>query len=255
MINPKLKYPGQVIDSNPDYPYGEPQNASFPGSGNGTPLEKDWVGDWFGLCQAIAITAGITPNEIPDNANSSQLLTALQSLFAPYSVYSRKPDEPHGAFETRNGIIDVGRAAPGDATKWLRTGDSWMSNDVSVETYLRFATTFPLAFTLQQVHVWIDPPSHGTWPPANAPTVEVSKYDVVTGTRTSILSTSDSLGSQSAYESRHTISLLPSSLNQFDSYHHHCEIAVTPEYGTNAVVGTRIYGVQIVGTLDRGRGL
>lgn len=78
-----IRYPGQ-IDTTTDptgYPYGKPKNKSTAVSQDGTPLEKDIVGDVVGFEQALLKQAGITPSGNPDKVGASQYLQALGKLF------------------------------------------------------------------------------------------------------------------------------------------------------------------------------
>lgn len=84
------KYPGQVDTSDPTgYPYGKARNDLVAGDGTGTPLERDWLNDVLGFCQALLVEAGITPTGTPDKVGSSQMLLAIRERF----VRSPLPDD------------------------------------------------------------------------------------------------------------------------------------------------------------------
>lgn len=75
-------YPGQIDESDPDYPTGKAQNVVVEGDGTGTPLEETWLNDLFGFQQALLAEADITPSGDADTAVASQYLEAVQWLSA-----------------------------------------------------------------------------------------------------------------------------------------------------------------------------
>lgn len=81
-INLTLKYPDQVDASTPDYPLGKARNVTSPDDNYATPLDQEWLNDHFGFQQALLAEAGIVPSGTPDNATSSQYLTALKTVVA-----------------------------------------------------------------------------------------------------------------------------------------------------------------------------
>jgi hypothetical protein len=79
-IVPSTEYPGQVaVDA--AYPQGKARNRLTPGDGTGTPLEELWVNDLWGFLQALLLAAGATPSGVPDTADVSQYLDAIQKLY------------------------------------------------------------------------------------------------------------------------------------------------------------------------------
>lgn len=87
-INPGVKYLGNVTPPNADYPYASAKNVTAPSTGDGTPLDKDWVNDWFGFQQAILSRASIVPSGVPDTALSSDILTGLIRVVGGSSLLS-----------------------------------------------------------------------------------------------------------------------------------------------------------------------
>jgi len=82
MLILKNRYPLQSDDTDPTgYPHGKARNASSPNDGTGTPFEKDLVNDLLGFQQALVGAANITPSGNPDQADASDLLNALNSLY------------------------------------------------------------------------------------------------------------------------------------------------------------------------------
>lgn len=64
-----------------DYPYGKCKNDDPSGSGNGTPIQIETLGDTMQALYACLVNAGITPNGVDENVNNSDLLRALKNMF------------------------------------------------------------------------------------------------------------------------------------------------------------------------------
>lgn len=80
-INPLTRYFTQIDGSDPaGYPYGAARDDLTENDGTGTPLQEDWLNDWFGFQQAALVAAGITPSGTPDRVGASQLLQALSPV-------------------------------------------------------------------------------------------------------------------------------------------------------------------------------
>ena len=79
-IYPEQQYPGKINPSNADYPFASAKNVSLPNSGDGFPLEKEWINDLLGWEQALLKKAGISPSGKADTARNSQYLAAMQAL-------------------------------------------------------------------------------------------------------------------------------------------------------------------------------
>jgi hypothetical protein len=71
------EYPGKSAPASAAYPQGAARNITAPGDGLGTPLEKEWINDLFGLQQALLAAAGLTPSGSPDTALASQYLQGI----------------------------------------------------------------------------------------------------------------------------------------------------------------------------------
>lgn len=78
-LNPADRYPAQ-IDADSGYPFGKARNAGSFQDGTGTPLEKDWLNDLFGLLQSLLDAAGLSPSGVPDEVGVSQYLEALRAI-------------------------------------------------------------------------------------------------------------------------------------------------------------------------------
>lgn len=77
-IKPAVKYPGKTAPASDAYPLGAARDITTPGDGTGTPLRADWINDIWGFLQALLAEGGVTASGVPDTAQASQYLTALQ---------------------------------------------------------------------------------------------------------------------------------------------------------------------------------
>lgn len=116
-----LRYPGQIDTTDPNgYPQGKAKNISSPGSGDGTPYEKDLVNDLFGLLQALLFRGSVTPSGVSDSATASDYFTALRkAVIGPMAVanWVARAAQGTGAFndvhysESADLFVAVGDAA------------------------------------------------------------------------------------------------------------------------------------------------
>lgn len=90
-IDPSALYPGNIDTSDPNYPYGKPQNDSG-GNPVGTPLDFNWLADLFGFQQRLLDVTNTTPSGTPDNAAVSQYFEALLQLRGRAVFTSPGPD-------------------------------------------------------------------------------------------------------------------------------------------------------------------
>ena len=82
----KLENLTNVETPSSDYPYGNMKNNS--GTNNGTPVNRDLLTDVIQFTQKLADEAGITLNDLPDNAtNGWQLYEAFRKLTRSYRMY------------------------------------------------------------------------------------------------------------------------------------------------------------------------
>ena len=79
-IDPSATYPASQIDVDINYPYGKARNIITPGDELGTPYDKKWLNDVWGLQQALLNKTGLTPSGNPDTADDSQYLKAIHKL-------------------------------------------------------------------------------------------------------------------------------------------------------------------------------
>ncbi len=69
------------VASPTNFPYGQPKNDDPPGSGNGTPVQYEVNSDTLQAMYACLVNAGVAPNELAENVNSSDFLRALRNMF------------------------------------------------------------------------------------------------------------------------------------------------------------------------------
>ena len=81
MINLDEQYPNKTAGVTPDYPFGKARNVTLPGDRTGTPWDQALVNDLIGFQQAAMKAANMVPSGVPDNANLSQVLNALMTIF------------------------------------------------------------------------------------------------------------------------------------------------------------------------------
>ncbi len=84
MKNMATTFPTQTVAPDADYPYGGAQNVATPGDGIGTPWERGFVNDHFGLYAALVDAAGITPSNNSETALVSQLFDAMRIAVSVY---------------------------------------------------------------------------------------------------------------------------------------------------------------------------
>lgn len=80
-LNRSNRYPGRFAATSLAHPQGAFKNRTSATSKDGSYLEADWLNDMSALQEAILAQAGVVPNGNVDSATSSQVFTALQSLF------------------------------------------------------------------------------------------------------------------------------------------------------------------------------
>jgi hypothetical protein len=252
-IDPSTLYSSQIITSDAGWPYGRPQNDSVPGDGSGTPLEEAWVSDLFGWQQALLGEASITPSGNPDEVGASQYMTALHGLFANKSVETRMPDDPLATPVNRVGLILPSDCYPGNVAEWTRDVDHWEATAVSGSVILSASRTVPKGFSLTSVSAYFSGPTHTTYPPANFPTIIVYRARITSGSLEALAQSTMTPVSQAVYEARGIWTMNVSPDGVFYEDYDHLIFTFAPEYGTNALAGTKVYGATIYGTVDRAR--
>jgi hypothetical protein len=75
------------------FPNVEAQNATGPGTTDGTPIIKEVVDDLWGARQALMIEAGLTPNGVTEASGASQFLDALDAVIAARLKTFRQTEE------------------------------------------------------------------------------------------------------------------------------------------------------------------
>lgn len=80
------RYPGYFTPADALQPQGGFKNRTAPDAKDGSYLEKDWANDWSGFFSALLVNAGISPNNLVDNATASQYYDAMAKLIQQISV-------------------------------------------------------------------------------------------------------------------------------------------------------------------------
>ena len=70
-------------NTNNSFPSVTARNATSPSVTDGTPLLADIYNDVWGFFQACLNAAGITPSDVPDTYNNSQVLESLINILSP----------------------------------------------------------------------------------------------------------------------------------------------------------------------------
>jgi hypothetical protein len=86
-IRPIDKYGALAEPADADYPEGSFKNASSPTAEDGSPLEKAWANDIYGLLQKIINAADITPSGVSDTVLASDYYNGLQRIFSGTTVF------------------------------------------------------------------------------------------------------------------------------------------------------------------------
>lgn len=78
MLDLTIRYPGQVDETNPNYPWGKPRNQIADGDGIGTPWERDLASDIIGALHATIYRFGVRGlSGSPENISSSQFADVI----------------------------------------------------------------------------------------------------------------------------------------------------------------------------------
>lgn len=75
----------EAIAPSAEYPQGSFKDVSTPAGVDGTPFDKEWPDDIYGLLQRLLLDAGITPSGNADTVLNSDYFNALSALFSPKS--------------------------------------------------------------------------------------------------------------------------------------------------------------------------
>lgn len=131
-ISPKDEYPTQIDTSDPTgYPEGQAKNVGTDGDGTGTPLDKKWLSDLWGLLQSLLAATSTTPSGNPDKVGASQYLDAFKEFWDgdlffkvfPYWISGGAP-ETYSLDVTTQDPIPTGVAFKPDGLAMYITGDS-----------------------------------------------------------------------------------------------------------------------------------
>lgn len=165
-------YPGQVDTTDVAFPYGKPQNEAVEGDNTGTPLEALWLQDVYGFLQALLVAGGVTPSGVPDEANASDYLDALQAgdhtwtgdnnfsqvVGAPGYTASGTGQYNYAAPRTRTFMLALDRSSaigtlPDNNEGWSYTGGRSVVNAAGVYHTRRWSFRLVDGATLKRVRL------------------------------------------------------------------------------------------------------
>jgi len=142
-INPETEYPLQVDAASSEYPFGKPRNVLNDDDTSGTPFDKLWMQDLFGMWQSFLDEAAITPDGDPDEVGDSQYSDAIKKVVASSNSFAS-----HAAIRALTGaaflsgaLVRVnGAGVEGTGTWRVSTAHGLTDNDntiivVDVNTY------------------------------------------------------------------------------------------------------------------------
>lgn len=132
MINLNEQYPNKTAGVTPNYPFGQARNVILPGDRKGTPWDQALVNDLLGFQQAAMKAANMVPSGVPDNANNSQVLSAIEAIFLSYFP----------ALLSTNGYIKIPTLSISGKPLILQWGKPGLVANGTV-------ITFPIAYTTQ----------------------------------------------------------------------------------------------------------
>lgn len=86
------RYPGRWTASDADFPLGGPKNRTTTTSQDGSYFNRDFIADYEAFFQRLMTEAGITANETPDTAPTSQFFEAMKNInsqeYSSAKIYS-----------------------------------------------------------------------------------------------------------------------------------------------------------------------
>ena len=75
------RYPGRWSPADADFPLGGPKNRTTPTSQDGSYFNRDFIADYEAFFQRLMTEGGVTANETPDTAPTSQFYSAFERSF------------------------------------------------------------------------------------------------------------------------------------------------------------------------------
>lgn len=148
------RYPGRWTPADADFPLGGPKNRTTPTSQDGSYFNRDFIADYEAFFQRLMAEGGVTANEAPDTAPTSQFYEALSSLIIPvgFTSYSTLSTQPAGRWIKGNGS-ELSRTAYADLFAAASASSNYVSQalkDADPEAYAGYygdgdgSTTFTL---------------------------------------------------------------------------------------------------------------
>lgn len=86
------RYPGRWTPADADFPLGGPKNRTTPTSNDGSYFNRDFISDYEAFFQRLMVEGGVTVNEAPDTAPTSQFFEAMLNInsqeYSSTKIYS-----------------------------------------------------------------------------------------------------------------------------------------------------------------------
>lgn len=99
------RYPGRWTPADADFPLGGPKNRTTPTSQDGSYFNRDFISDYEAFFQRLIVEGGVTVNETPDTAPTSQFFEAMQNYFFSTSNAFIKSETSEPAFHVSGGSL------------------------------------------------------------------------------------------------------------------------------------------------------
>ena len=254
-IDPSSKYSGQV-DSDSGYPYGKARNRSAPAATDGTPLERDWLNDLWGLLQKILDYGSVTPSGTPESITASQYWNVLYAMARTIANGESLTVESGGSLYLENSgdatfltfnddITLIPAVISGVTSGFVRTDPMTLTQDTGPQATDYFVITVPLtpAATVTMIRVHLDGVYGHSGEIQYPPRVALYEIDTVGG-QTLIDDATDPELVSGIYEDDHSFDLTGLSQTMGETGKSY-QVRVYGEGGTNALAGTQFNAVRI----------
>lgn len=99
------RYPGRWTPADADFPLGGPKNRTTSTSQDGSYFNRDFIADYEAFFQRLMAEGGVTANEAPDTAPTSQFFAAMQNYLFSASNAFIKSETSEPAFHVSGGSL------------------------------------------------------------------------------------------------------------------------------------------------------
>lgn len=99
------RYPGRWTPADADFPLGGPKNRTTSTSQDGSYFNRDFIADYEAFFQRLMAEGGVTVNETPDTAPTSQFFAAMQNYLFSASNSFIKSETSEPAFHVSGGSL------------------------------------------------------------------------------------------------------------------------------------------------------